>query len=127
MIPLYHGPHFTFRFADDRIIPRFHLKGVPPGLQVSVIKIDANKDERLAEAGRDGDEVVEQKKRERQLQCDYRFATFSTGQHISCQARSSPCLSSTQPSPSQQHAAELIRRPSESWPKNAYAPAGIRL
>ena len=28
MIPLHHDPHFTFRFADDRLIPRFHLEGV---------------------------------------------------------------------------------------------------
>ena len=28
MLPLYHDPHFTFRFADDRLIPRFHLEGV---------------------------------------------------------------------------------------------------
>ena len=31
MIPLYHDPHFTFRFADDRIIPKFHLEGVEAG------------------------------------------------------------------------------------------------
>ena len=28
MLPLYHDLHFTFRFADDRLIPRFHLEGV---------------------------------------------------------------------------------------------------
>jgi hypothetical protein len=28
MLPLYHDLHFTFRFAEDRIIPRFHLEGV---------------------------------------------------------------------------------------------------
>jgi hypothetical protein len=28
MLPLYEDPHFTFRFADDRIIPRFHLEGI---------------------------------------------------------------------------------------------------
>src|SRR5262249_36540014 len=28
MIPLYREQHFTFRFGDDRIIPRFHLEGV---------------------------------------------------------------------------------------------------
>jgi hypothetical protein len=32
MLPLYHDPHFTFRFADDRIIPRFHLEGIEAGL-----------------------------------------------------------------------------------------------
>ena len=28
MIPLYEDPHCTFRFGDDRIVPRFHLEGV---------------------------------------------------------------------------------------------------
>jgi hypothetical protein len=28
MRPLYRDRHLTFRFADDRIIPRFHLEGV---------------------------------------------------------------------------------------------------
>jgi hypothetical protein len=41
MIPLYHDPYFSFRFADDRIIPRFHLEGVEAGRRVSVFKIDA--------------------------------------------------------------------------------------
>ena len=40
MRPLYEDPHFTFRFADDRIIPRFHLEGVEAGRQVSVFRID---------------------------------------------------------------------------------------
>lgn len=44
MLPLYHAPWFTFRFADDRIIPRFHLEGVSPASHVSVIKIDAESD-----------------------------------------------------------------------------------
>ena len=47
MLPLYHDPCFTFRFADDRIIPRFHLEGVPPGSQISVIKIDPESGKRL--------------------------------------------------------------------------------
>ena len=47
MQPLYHDPHFTFRFADDRIIPRFHLEGVEAGRRVSVFKIDADSGERL--------------------------------------------------------------------------------
>ena len=38
--PMYEDPHFTFRFADDRIIPRFHLEGVETGRRVSVFKID---------------------------------------------------------------------------------------
>lgn len=41
MIPLYEDSCFTFRFADDRIIPRFHLEGVEVGRSVSVFKIDA--------------------------------------------------------------------------------------
>lgn len=40
MLPLHHDPSFTFRFADDRLIPRFHLEGVEHGLAVSAIKID---------------------------------------------------------------------------------------
>ena len=40
MLPLYHDPHFTFRFAEGRIIPRFHLEGVEAGRQVSVFRID---------------------------------------------------------------------------------------
>jgi hypothetical protein len=47
MRPLYEDPHFTFRFADDRLIPRFHLEGVEAGRQVSVFKIDAGTGERL--------------------------------------------------------------------------------
>ena len=44
---LYEDPHFTFRFADDRIIPRFHLEGVPAGRSVSVFRIDPGTGERL--------------------------------------------------------------------------------
>jgi hypothetical protein len=40
MLPLYHDPHFTFRFAEDRIIPRFHLDGVEAGRRVDVFRID---------------------------------------------------------------------------------------
>ena len=40
MLPLYEDPHFTFRFADDRIIPQFHLDGVEVGRHVSVFRID---------------------------------------------------------------------------------------
>ena len=47
MLPLYHDPHFTFRFADDRIIPRFHLEGVEAGRRVAVYKIDPDSGERL--------------------------------------------------------------------------------
>jgi hypothetical protein len=48
MIPLYHDPHFTFRFADDRIIPRFHLEGVESRRQVSIFRIDSKTEEPLA-------------------------------------------------------------------------------
>ena len=47
MIPLYHDPCFTFRFADDRIIPRFHLEGAEVGRRVSVFKIDPRTGQRL--------------------------------------------------------------------------------
>jgi hypothetical protein len=48
MLPLYEEPHFTFRFADDRIIPRFHLEGVGAGRRVAVYKIDPDSGERRA-------------------------------------------------------------------------------
>lgn len=59
MLPVYHETHFTFRFADDRIIPRFHLDGVETGRNVSVFKIDPDTGERLglivkATVGEDG-------------------------------------------------------------------------
>jgi hypothetical protein len=47
MLPLYHDPHFTFLFADERIIHRFHLAGVEVGRRVSVFKIDPGTGERL--------------------------------------------------------------------------------
>ena len=47
MLPLYHDPHFTFRFAEARIIPRFHLEGVEVGRRVEVYKIDPGTGERL--------------------------------------------------------------------------------
>jgi hypothetical protein len=47
MIPLHHDPWFTFRFAEDRLIPRFHLDGVGAGRRVSVYKIDPTSGERL--------------------------------------------------------------------------------
>ena len=47
MRPLYEDPHFTFRFADDRIIPRFHLEGVEAGQQVSMFRTDPGTGERL--------------------------------------------------------------------------------
>src|ERR1700751_4939297 len=47
MTLLYEDPCYTFRFADDRIIPRFHLEGVEVGRHVSVFKIDPGTGERL--------------------------------------------------------------------------------
>jgi hypothetical protein len=47
MLPIYHDPHFAFRFADDRLISRFHLEGVEAGREVSVFKIDPGSGERL--------------------------------------------------------------------------------
>jgi hypothetical protein len=47
MRPLYEDPWFTFRFADDRIIPRFRLEGIPPGRQISVYKVDPSTGEWL--------------------------------------------------------------------------------
>lgn len=47
MIPLHHDSWFTFRFADDRIIPRFHLEGVEAGRRVEVYKIEPGTGERL--------------------------------------------------------------------------------
>jgi hypothetical protein len=47
MLPLDEERPFTFRFADDRILYRFHLEGVPAGRQVSVFQIDPRTGERL--------------------------------------------------------------------------------
>lgn len=49
MIPLYQDSCFTFRFADDRLIPRFHLEGVEFGQQVAVFKIDPVSENRLVQ------------------------------------------------------------------------------
>ncbi len=59
MQPLYEDPWYTFCFAEDRTIPRFHLEGVQAGRRVSVFKIDATTGERLgllatATVGADG-------------------------------------------------------------------------
>jgi hypothetical protein len=37
---LHEDPHHTFRFADDRVISRFHLDGVAAGTSVAVYRID---------------------------------------------------------------------------------------
>jgi hypothetical protein len=40
MLPLYRDAHFTFRFAEDRVVPRFHIDGVGAGRRVSVFRMD---------------------------------------------------------------------------------------
>jgi hypothetical protein len=47
LIPLHHDPHYMFRFADDRIIHRFHLEGVSAGRRVDVFSLDPTTGERL--------------------------------------------------------------------------------
>jgi hypothetical protein len=47
MKPLYEDDCFTFRFATDRLIPRFHLEGVEAGRRVSVFKMNPGTGERL--------------------------------------------------------------------------------
>ena len=47
MLPLYEDSWYTFRFSDDRRIPRFHLEGVEAGRRVEVYKIDPGTGERL--------------------------------------------------------------------------------
>ncbi len=47
MLPLYQDSGFAFRFAEDRIIPRFHLEGIEAGRRVWVFKIDPCNGERL--------------------------------------------------------------------------------
>jgi hypothetical protein len=37
---LHEDPHYTFRFADDRVIPRFYLGGVAAGTPVAVFRVD---------------------------------------------------------------------------------------
>src|SRR4051812_29702289 len=45
--PLYEASWFPFRFADDRLISRFHLEGINAGRRVSVFKIEVSTGERL--------------------------------------------------------------------------------
>jgi hypothetical protein len=47
MVPLYEDPCFTFRFEDDRIVPRFHLERVEVGQRVLVFRINLSTGERL--------------------------------------------------------------------------------
>jgi hypothetical protein len=59
MLPLYRETYFTFHFADDRIISRFHLDGIEYGRRISVFRLDPLTGERLnpiatATAGENG-------------------------------------------------------------------------
>ena len=47
MTPLHRDPHFCFRFAEDRLVPRFHLDGVEPGRRVAVYRLDPQTGGRL--------------------------------------------------------------------------------
>lgn len=40
MIPLHRDSHFTFRFGDDRTIPRFHLEGIAVGRHIAIYQLD---------------------------------------------------------------------------------------
>ncbi len=40
MPSLYQDSEFTFHFAEDRLIPRFHLQGIELGRIVSVFRIE---------------------------------------------------------------------------------------
>jgi hypothetical protein len=48
MLPVYGDRWFTFRLADHRIIPRFHLEGLKSGQRASIFKTDPGIGERLA-------------------------------------------------------------------------------
>ena len=48
MLTIHRDRHYTFRFTDDQLIPRFHLEGVEAGQRVSVFWIDADTGDRLA-------------------------------------------------------------------------------
>lgn len=59
MLPLYREHGFTFRFAEDRRVPRFHLEGVRAGHRVTVFALDGDTGDRRgvlakATAGDDG-------------------------------------------------------------------------
>lgn len=46
MLPLYREHGFTFRFGEDRRVPRFHLEGVRAGHRVTVFAIDGDTGDR---------------------------------------------------------------------------------
>lgn len=47
MTPLHRDPWFTFHFAGERIISRFHLEAMEPGQRVLVFKLNPDTGERL--------------------------------------------------------------------------------
>ncbi|WP_149109007.1 hypothetical protein [Limnoglobus roseus] len=47
MIPLHRDRDFTFRFAEDRMIPRFHLEGVETGRSIAVYRLNPETGGRL--------------------------------------------------------------------------------
>jgi len=47
MLLLYQDDWFTFRFAEARMIPRFHLEGIEAGRPVLVFQINPDTGERL--------------------------------------------------------------------------------
>ena len=54
MIPLFRDPGWTFRFADDRLVSRFHLDGAEPGRPVTVVALGAGDVLATAVVGADG-------------------------------------------------------------------------
>lgn len=59
MVPLYQDACFTFRFNENRIIPRFHLEGVKSGQPVTVYSVNPESGQRIeliatAAVGEDG-------------------------------------------------------------------------
>lgn len=46
MLPLHRDSGFTFRFSDDRLIPRFHLDGVTAGTRITVFAFDPDTGDR---------------------------------------------------------------------------------
>ncbi|MFQ3650838.1 MAG: hypothetical protein SNJ75_10935 [Gemmataceae bacterium] len=39
MISLFREPWYRFHFTEDRLVPRFHLEGVPTGIRVRVYQL----------------------------------------------------------------------------------------
>lgn len=59
MMPIYQDSWYTFHFAENRLISRFHLEEVEFGRRISVLIIDPDTGQRLgllatATVGKDG-------------------------------------------------------------------------